>query len=956
MHIEYQTTADNFLYQFRETLRALPFAIIDEQKDPSGRTVIVNRILIGNGTQLRFNKTFNRTLNVPFPGSATMVTAHKTEIIQPITIELVRLDDLIVAGATPAPITPLAIFLVFEVALEIVGGDVMITIDYSSVDGFVPHDVLAGIDMQLRDKIKRQTNPLDLDDLKSILGGLNPVNAAIACKPRLTSDSPGNVAMRVEFDTPTLGLARWQPFLSGTYDNLLAVPGVRAGQAPSLEGERWAAFVSKDILQRFLQKTLEDSFADNKDMKLRSNVAVGWGNPNNEPLLEANFKAIAINVCDLGAFGRYDVRLDVQIPVGISVPSDGVLRQHLKVNFWKNDLDAAACIVTASVFWPLVAASAVSAGKLRWDFYAWLVILVPLRFYVMTKVANDPPNIKPPNPQTKKISDDEFQSDQDFSQPGKPFPLELLNYRGMTDGLLLMGRQPARPETCAAFVEPSHCEFVFFPPLIPCSHVSSDGTLPDALLYKVFGAASCTMTNVGEPGCRSPKKVPLQFWEHKFLDTGLVDVLKIEVIDEFYADSFVIGLRCPVPPQAYYADPKPLQLLVKSNGGARVLTIAPLGQKSQKEIDHLLRLGAEKAVKDCSQLIDPWWKTFHRIHPNWLVDPPAFRTPKDHQLWIMHFLGINPGDHFIARIGDRLVERMRVNAVGRAAMAVLQPAPFDAPLGLAYEPVGRAKERGGRMLMSQVALAAMANCPTSAPVRGLVAGTGGNVGLLFALHDEGYSVIDVAVPAAPVLLSENRGSLRSVAFNSTGAVLFDTEKPHHARLARELRALLRGSAEESDMVRVVKDGAGHYSVRRTRVDVFDRGLQIRQTIDLPQRARDAALVGSQLIVAGDDGLSIISLTGAHKHAAHYNVGRIDAVYASDFTMPAGSILARTGEKAQLLDLPVAHRSDKITVLAEYDLGSPTWCLRARSFTRSTNGASTFRRLSLGCKAANSPDP
>src|SRR5438128_1523746 len=99
----------------------------------------------------------------------------------------------------------------------------------------------------------------------------------------------------------------------------------------------------------------------------------------------------------------------------------------------------------------------------------------------------------------------------------------------------------------------------------------------------------------------------------------------------------------------------------------------------------------------------------------------------------------------------------------------MQAAPFDAPLDLAYEPVGRATERGGRMLMSQVALAAIASCPTSAPVRGLVAGTGGDAGMLFALHDESYSVIDVSVRAAPVLLSEDRGTPRSMAFHSNGA-------------------------------------------------------------------------------------------------------------------------------------------------------------------------------------------
>ena len=307
----------------------------------------------------------------------------------------------------------------------------------------------------------------------------------------------------------------------------------------------------------FVKNQLETSFQTSKSVKLRSDIAVQWSNPGNEARLDSSFKAIAIDACDIEPLGKYDIRIDVQIPILLSVPQDDVLRQNLKINYWKNDLDIGACVVAVTVFWPIIGAVKVLAGKLRWDAYAWLVVIAPARFFAAIWKANDN-DLDPPDATMKKVSDNEFESNQDFSKkkPSKPGRLVLLDYRGLSTGLVLMGRQETVPDTCAALIEAEHCDFEFKPPRIPCSQVIGfsdgdprrDGELHRSVTRDVYGAADCVVTNVGETGCPAlPVKVPLLEWGRRFLDDAAAARLRVQVTEDLYDDGIALRLRCPIP-------------------------------------------------------------------------------------------------------------------------------------------------------------------------------------------------------------------------------------------------------------------------------------------------------------------------------------------------------------------------------------------------------------------------
>ena len=80
-----------------------------------------------------------------------------------------------------------------------------------------------------------------------------------------------------------------------------------------------------------------------------------------------------------------------------------------------------------------------------------------------------------------------------------------------------------------------------------------------------------------------------------------------------------IGVGSPDP--AYYAAPFPIDLMVRTNGGTRLIRFDPPPVVTQDDLD---RLQAECCVKvgDCQQLVDPWFKLHARLQPA-LVAAPA---------------------------------------------------------------------------------------------------------------------------------------------------------------------------------------------------------------------------------------------------------------------------------------------------------------------------------------------
>jgi hypothetical protein len=207
---------------------------------------------------------------------------------------------------------------------------------------------------------------------------------------------------------------------------------------------------------------------------------------------------------------------------------------------------------------------------------------------------------------------------------------------------------------------------------------TTEAQLQQAVTRRVSGAAIARAENVGEPNCQSPKNVPLRNWGWRFLDEPLANQLQIQVVDDEYVDTSVLELRCPIPPDDYYIDRKPVQLLLKTNVGARLFTYS-MPKPTQAEIDKLSLDAANEAVSRCKQLVDPWWQHSHRFNPRWHVDPPFRVSPADRQVWVFTFAGLQSGDTMTASVGERHVMSAHANARGSAMLSVMSSGATPAP-------------------------------------------------------------------------------------------------------------------------------------------------------------------------------------------------------------------------------------------------------------------------------------
>ena len=82
-----------------------------------------------------------------------------------------------------------------------------------------------------------------------------------------------------------------------------------------------------------------------------------------------------------------------------------------------------------------------------------------------------------------------------------------------------------------------------------------------------------------------------------------------------------VSIGVGIPDPAYYAAPFPIDLMVRTNGGTRLIRFDPPPVVTQDDLD---RLQAELLVKigDCQQLVDPWFKYHRGYNPHWSPRPP----------------------------------------------------------------------------------------------------------------------------------------------------------------------------------------------------------------------------------------------------------------------------------------------------------------------------------------------
>src|SRR5262249_55605224 len=145
------------------------------------------------------------------------------------------------------------------------------------------------------------------------------------------------------------------------------------------------------------------------------------------------------------------------IEVEFSVPptQPNLLRQHVKIFFFTNQLQVFCCELTAAGFWPYVGAKLLIKGKTDWTKYLAGLAATPVGVFIAALIAAGNQHVNAPAAANcQQTGDDEFNCDQRFVQGDSALfgRSTLQDCEGLDDGLVLLGLQDAAPETLNPFL------------------------------------------------------------------------------------------------------------------------------------------------------------------------------------------------------------------------------------------------------------------------------------------------------------------------------------------------------------------------------------------------------------------------------------------------------------------------------------------------------------------------
>jgi hypothetical protein len=646
------------LEKFKKQKICLP----TEFKDDKGRPSMVDHIEFW--TPAIQNQSGEVIINIPNPSPEWSATGHleprsiKTDfgvaVVENVSLYIATIDNLeamnLNALNPEAFIAPLA-KVTFDLTMQVNAGVPRLCMQMSDVRFGI--DVEPAVLAKIRASIGAITfcEVFDLSTLETLkLGKLEVVNAGVSYDSDLRI-----VALRLEvrdeaFDSVAT-LDSWKRFYSGDIAADLGIEG------KYLKGRDWSLFVGQRPLVASAVKLVAESLSGPGAGKFSLNTGPdgGWTTIHSLPAgamlgrIDVSFGGEIVDACTC-LWGEIDLDVDVTATIVIDVMDPNILRSRVKLDWALNDLEVFCCSMSAAAFWPVVGGILLEDGKIDWNQFLLGLEFGPLAGFlgvIYTSTTKTPPGAELKG-ECKKVSDTEFTCKQavEFKHPvfGE---LTLKSADGLSNGLLLSGD---------------------LGPIRNHSHARLDMTATD-FSWMVSGACSGVFdtTTTAEIVLRNTGESPLVLCEA---------ALRSDPVGQFGPSVKISGglvsggahqISISSLTKEYLANPYPLKLLFKTNGGARLVTIpAP---KALSDDARVTMLDAWKA--GCSSLSDTFWET--EIRPKWGLDPG--RPGVDIHIWDIAIGGLQPGESVsILNTDSQIVNTAAASSFGVAQIAAFVPA------------------------------------------------------------------------------------------------------------------------------------------------------------------------------------------------------------------------------------------------------------------------------------------
>lgn len=614
-------------------------------------TYVVDHVEIARQTSFSQGSAFKAIVPAssgPFPIATYAVAFH-----QDIVIHMAALSDLIQHGTSASGTTDKSPTVTFDLIFEVANAQSQIVLTYQGVSD-------PSLDPTLRQLLTPQYLPLDLASLVGALGtGGIPAHAGAA----LTHD--GNVIeLRLELSA------------DGSSSQLLLWEDLYTAQSSTqmrdfTGGNDWAVWLDIDSVEKSLQSKVKSGIEADGSFRLDSSIDLSW-QPGTPPRLVLKFNGDAINACTC-LTSKIDINADVTVTMSFSIDS-GQIRYDVNVNHSSNQLQLTCCELTAALFWPILGKMLLDQKKIKLSDYINGILATPIGVFIAAVIqANGPVPLHTDSYPGVCVKDDDnnfhclipfpsgAQSPQVCATPSieERVPNQLYGLGAdllLSGELVITGSDPIRALSQATL----NCSFSDFEWRFPTANCSGeDGRLSMSATISLSGSGD----------------LPLIVWSVDAIGATAGSYQPWITITYSYCP-FLAVVHVDVPYGQTVAGTA--QILVRTTGGARVITLTPA--RALTEANFIAHSQAMKQwrLEHCFTKLDPWYRDFERYNPHWGVDPANYGRPgleRQTHVWEVIVAGAIPGDRIALTDGsgkELAVSQVNQQGIAKLGVAIRQ--------------------------------------------------------------------------------------------------------------------------------------------------------------------------------------------------------------------------------------------------------------------------------------------
>jgi hypothetical protein len=669
MFIEFQINAQTFL---DAQLLGIQTMKIDFSQPVSfgNDTYVIDHLSFGaNRINLTTSQGVPNNLPVYYdsnsPQDFQTVSQQVYELIQPVTVYIVNMNDVMAhPNGSPAFVFTIDVEVHYTIryALEPLTGDKLsgavaadtatsvdnVSIEYYYTKFISVNPILPGLDTgtigvwastYMAGLIKPIVFPLGL--VSQMFPGKNqplPLNTGMAIDP-----DRSRISFRQEAGGGAPGdPVSWQQYFNGIFPD-------------RMQGKQWALFIDAASIQDVMSDGIYRSLMkNNAQFALVSGVASKYVNNAGIPNVTSVFSGnIDTPICT--------VFTDVQLA---SVMSAGAPNTLVSIGTLSWNTHGGACEVTAALL-----GAAIGLGvDLVLPFLAGVINPVTGAIAGIAGVlyieATKQPDLPPMDTCVAETS-----TLLKCTKVLPPFVTPLGNFSfsslaGFDEGFSMQGQLLAIPPGTAQAIFTTSDILHWDAPTVPCGQLGPSTIQEMTAHPKDYALLSATIT------ITTSGLVPVYI----FSVTPVNDNLKL-LTSHFVQDNTqtpaTVTIEIPYPGDTYYASPYPLEFLIATSGGIRLISLGEIPPLTQGDIDGMIA-GIAAQIDRCNEKVVNQFGYFRKYVLHWSVDP--YQGQKVFHLYEIGLRGLKSGERVAVReTSGKLLQ----TAMGRSGQPVMLDALMD---------------------------------------------------------------------------------------------------------------------------------------------------------------------------------------------------------------------------------------------------------------------------------------